>query len=264
MPDEAWASGEHYETYVGRWSRPVAERFVAWLRPRAGASWLEVGCGTGALTDALLTTEPTLVLAMDRSRAYLDNLWRRLERRDVRLAVADAVSLPAATGSVDYVVSGLVLNFLPDPARAVAGMARVCRPGGAVAAYVWDYVEGMQPIRFFWDTAVAMDSSAVDLDEGRRFPICQPDGLTELFAAAGLTEIHGTAVTVATRFRDFDDYWTPFLGGQGPAPGYCASLSDEARERLRNQLRATLPRARDGSIHLSARAWAVRGQVAIL
>jgi SAM-dependent methyltransferase len=262
MPDEAWVSGEHYETYVGRWSRLVAERFVAWLQPRAGAGWLEVGCGTGALTDAVLTTAPASVLAMDRSRAYLDNLRRRPEKQDVRLAVADAVSLPAATGSVDYVVSGLVLNFLPDPARAVAGMARACRPGGAVAAYVWDYAEGMLPIRLFWDAAVAVDPSAVDLDEGRRFPICQPDRLAELFAAAGLTEVHGTAVTVATRFRDFDDYWTPFLGGQGPAPGYCAGLSDAARERLRNQLRATLPRARDGSIQLSARAWAVRGQAA--
>jgi hypothetical protein len=120
----------------------------------------------------------------------------------------------------------------------------------------------MQPIRLFWDAAVAVDPSAVDQDEGRRFPICQPDRLAELFAAAGLTEVHGTTVTVATRFRDFDDYWTPFLGGQGPAPGYCAGLSDEARERLRNQLRATLPRARDGSIRLSARAWAVRGQAA--
>jgi SAM-dependent methyltransferase len=262
MPYEVWASGELYETYVGRWSRLVAERFVAWLRPRAGTRWLDVGCGTGALTDAALATEPRSVLAVDRSLAYLDNLQQRLGVREVRLAAADAVSLPVATSSVDYVVSGLVLNFLPDPTRAVAGMARVCRPGGAVAAYVWDYSEGMQPIRLFWDAAVAVDPPAVDLDERRRFPICQPDALTELFAAAGLTEVDSAAVTVATRFRDFDDYWTPFLGGQGPAPGYCASLSDEARERLRNQLLSTLPRAGDGSIPLSARAWAVRGQAA--
>jgi SAM-dependent methyltransferase len=262
MPDDTWASGEHYETYVGRWSRLVAERFAAWLEPQAGASWLEVGCGTGALTDAVLTTEPTSVLAMDRSRAYLDSLRRRLEDRRLGVAVADAMSLPVATSSVDCLVSGLLLNFLPDPARAVAGMARVCRPGGAVAAYVWDYGEGMQLIRHFWDAAVSVDPSAVDLDEGRRFPICQPDRLADLFAAAGMTEVRSTAVTVATRFRDFDDYWTPFLGGQGPAPGYCVGLSDEARRQLRDHLRATLPLARDGSIALSARAWAVCGQAA--
>jgi SAM-dependent methyltransferase len=261
MPYEVWANGELYETYVGRWSRLVAKRFVAWLRPRAGARWLDVGCGTGALTDAALATEPASVLAVDRSPAYLDTL-RRHAGREVSVAVADAMSLPVAASSVDYVVSGLVLNFLPDPARAVAGLAQVCRPGGAVAAYVWDYAEGMQPMRLFWDAAVAVDPQAVDLDEGRRFPICEPDRLAELFGAAGLAEVHSTAVTIETRFRDFDDYWTPFLGGQGSAPGYYASLSGHARQRLRNQLRAKLPRARDGSIPLSARAWAVRGQAA--
>ena len=253
-----WASGDLYEPYVGRWSRLVADRFVAWLRPGAGASWLDVGCGTGALTGTVLAAaDPASVLAVDRSRGYLEYARRRVA--GAGFGVADGVSLPVRDRSVDRVVSGLVLNFLPDPARAVAEMARVCRPGGVVAVYVWDYAEGMQPIRRFWDAAIALDPGAAELDEGRRFPLCRPDRLAAVFA--GLAGVESTGITVPTRFRDFDDYWTPFLGGQGPAPGYCAGLPDDARQRLRDRLRSTLPTAADGSVPLSARAWAVRGTV---
>jgi SAM-dependent methyltransferase len=223
---------------------------------------MEVGCGTGALTETVLATaDPVSVLAVDRSPGYLGYARRRLAGGRVGLGVADARWLPAMDGSVDCIVSGLVLNFVHDPARAVAEMTRVCRPGGVVAAYVWDYAEGMQPIRLFWDAAVAIEPAAAELDEGRRFPLCQPDRLAELFAAAGLTRVESTAIAVPTRFRDFDDYWTPFLGGQGPAPGYCAGLSADAKLRLRDRLQSTLPSAGDGSIPLSARAWAVRGTV---
>jgi SAM-dependent methyltransferase len=253
-----WASGDLYEPYVGRWSRLVADRFVAWLRPGAGARWLDVGCGTGALTGTVLAAaDPASVLAVDRSRGYLDYARRRVA--GAGFGVADGGSLPVRDRSVDRVVSGLVLNFLPDPARAVAEMSRVCRPGGVVAVYVWDYAEGMQPIRRFWDAAIALDPAAAELDEGRTFPLCRPDRLAAVFA--GLADVESTAITVPTRFREFDDYWTPFLGGQGPAPGYCAGLSDAARQRLRDRLRSTLPTAADGSIPLSARAWAVRGTV---
>lgn len=257
-----WASGAAYEPYVGRWSRLVAGRFVDWLRPGAGARWLDVGCGTGALTDTVLVAaDPAAVLAVDRSRGYAGHLRGRLPDGRVGVGVADAGALPVRDGAVDRVVSGLVVNFLPDPAGAVAEMARTCRPGGTVAAYVWDYAEDMRPIRLFWDAAAAVDPAAADLHEGRRFPLCRPDRLAELWDVAGLAEVGTTAITVDARFRDFEDYWTPFLGGQGPAPAYCAGLSGDARSLLRDRLRSTLPTAGDGSVTLPTRAFAVRGTV---
>jgi SAM-dependent methyltransferase len=177
-----------------------------------------------------------------------------------RFQVGDAQSLPLATASVDASVSGLALNFVPQPPRAVSEMARVTRGGGIVAAYVWDYSGRMELMRHFWDAAVALDPAARDLDEGRRFPICQPARLTELLAQAGLHDVDARPIDIRTDFRDFDDYWSPFLGGQGPAPGYAMSLDEARRSALRDRVRAALPVAPDGAIHLIARAWAVRGR----
>ena len=142
----------------------------------------------------------------------------------MRFEAGDAQALPLADSAVDVAVSGLVLNFVPDPARALGEMARVVRPGGAVALYVWDYAGEMQLMRRFWDAATALDPSAEELDEGVRFPICRPEPLAALFADAGLEAVATRPIEVATVFADFDDYWSPFLGGQGPAPGYCMSL----------------------------------------
>jgi hypothetical protein len=139
-------------------------------------------------------------------------------------------------------------------------MARAVRRAGTVAAYVWDYAGQMELMRYFWDAAVALDRDALALDEGRRFPICQPAPLVDLFTHAGLCDVQARAIDVPTRFRDFDDYWTPFLGGQGPAPGYVMSLDERRRDALRDRLRTSLPAAADGSIQLTARAWAVRGR----
>ena len=137
-------------------------------------------------------------------------------------------------------------------------MARVVRSGGVVAAYVWDYAKQMELMRYFWDSAVALDPAADELDEGHRFPVCQPEPLAELFAQAGLHRVEVRPIDVPTVFRDFHDYWSPFLGGQAPAPGYAMSLSEERRSMLRDRIRSKLPIAKDGSIHLIARAWAVR------
>lgn len=156
---------------------------------------------------------------------------------------------------------GLVLDFVPDPARAAREMTRVARPGGMVAAYVWDYAGRMDFLRRFWDAAVALREEAGAHDEGRRFPLCHPDALATALRAGGLDEVATKALEVATVFSDFDDYWTPFLSGQAPAPGYVATLGAADREALRERLRATLPFAPDGSIHLVARAWAARGRV---
>jgi SAM-dependent methyltransferase len=173
--------------------------------------------------------------------------------------VGRAEALPFADGGFDAVVSGLVLNFVADAAPAVAEMARVTRRGGRVGAYVWDYAGEMQLMRRFWDAAVALDPAALELDEGRRFPLCRPEALTELFTAGDLTDVNTRALDVPTDFPDFDDYWSPFLGGQAPAPSYAMSLNEERRAALRDRLRATLPVEPDNSIHLVARAWAVQG-----
>jgi SAM-dependent methyltransferase len=259
---DVWASGDAYEPYVGRWSRAVARQFLAWLGMPSGGRWLDVGCGTGALSETILgLTLPSEVVGVDPSADYI--AYARSHVLDLRahFDVGDARALPFAVGAFDGVVSGLVLNFVPDPAAAVTEMARVARPGGTVATYVWDYSGGMELMRRFWDAAVALDPAARDLDEGRRFgAICRPEILASLFRGVGLRRVETCAVDVPTLFRDFDDYWTPFLGGQGPAPGYAMALSEDRRDALRDRIRADLPIADDGSIPLVARAWAVRGE----
>jgi len=169
------------------------------------------------------------------------------------------MSLPFEDATFDAVVSGLVLNFIPDLQRALIKMRRVSRPGGVVAAYVWDYAGKMQLMRYFWDAASALDVAASALDEGVRFASCTPHALEEVFRATGFADLATRAIEVPTRFRNFDDYWSPFLGGQGPAPGYAMSLPGERRVALRERIRAQLPIRSDGSIDLIARAWAVRG-----
>ena len=257
---ETWASGVAYEPYVGRWSRPVAREFLNWLNVSAQSRWLDVGCGTGALSQTVLdSTAPGTVKGIDRSEGYVALAREQIRDERAQFEVGDAQALPVETGTYDAVVSGLVLNFVPQPQRAVAEMARAAKPKSVVAAYVWDYAGKMQLMRHFWNAAAALDPAARDLDEGRRFPICQPEPLTELFQNAGLRGVEVRPIDIAADFRDFDDYWSPFLGGQGPAPGYAMSLSDERRAALRERIRAGLPFALDGSIPLVARAWAVRG-----
>jgi SAM-dependent methyltransferase len=167
--------------------------------------------------------------------------------------------LPVGDGEFDASVSGLLLNFIPDQPKAVAEMRRTTRPGGTVAVYVWDYAEGMQLMRRFWDAALALDPAARERDEALRFPVCQPDPLMALFSSAGLREVAVQPIDVPTVFRDFDDYWAPFLAGQGPAPGYCMSLPELHREALRERIKTSLPADPDGTIRLTARAWAVQG-----
>jgi SAM-dependent methyltransferase len=257
-----WASGPPYEAYVGRWSRRVAEQFLPWLAVPQGRSWLDVGCGTGALTEAVLRdTAPSAVAGIDASAGFVGYAREQLADERVTFEVADAAGLPFEECRFDAVVSGLVLNFLPDPAAALAEMARVVRPGGTVAVYVWDYAEGMQLMRHFWDAAAALDPDARQLDEGVRFPICRPEPLAALWRAAQLEQVAVRAIDVPTVFRDFDAYWSPFLGAQGPAPSYAMGLDEIRRAALREEIRARCPVAEDGSIHLQARAWAVQGRV---
>lgn len=256
---DVWASGTAYEPYVGRWSRLVAREFVLWLAIPPSGRWLDVGCGTGALIQTILqVASPSEVQGIDLSDGYIAFARQQIVDDRVSFAIGDAQMLPFESMTYDTVVSGLVLNFVSQPGQAVSEMARVTRPGGVVAAYVWDYAGKMQLMRYFWDAAVILDPAARDLDEGRRFLLCRPEPLVRLFRDGHLRDVEVCAIDVSTDFRDFDDYWSPFLGGQGPAPDYAMSLSEERRIALREQIRSSLPIREDGSIHLIARAWAVR------
>jgi SAM-dependent methyltransferase len=255
---DTWERGDPYERYVGRWSRRIAPPFLDWLALPDGLRWLDVGCGTGALCAAILEhCAPASLAGVEPSEGFLDSARKNLAGR-AALYRGKADSLPLEDGAVDVVVSGLVLNFVPDPRAALAEMRRVARRGGRIAAYVWDYAGRMELMRHFWDAAVELDAAAAKLDEGRRFPLCSPEALAQVFAGAGLAGAQVTPIETPTRFASFDDYWQPFLGGQGPAPAYAMSLEEAQRARLRERLRQRLPRDTDGTIALVARAWAVQ------
>jgi SAM-dependent methyltransferase len=254
-----WDSGSPYERYIGRWSRRVAPGFLSWLEPPAGRAWVDVGCGTGALSSTILDRcAPQRLTGVEPSDGFRQMAAQLLgERMDIR--PGDAAHLPLEDASCDLAVSGLVLNFVPDLPAALAEMCRVVVPGGTIAAYVWDYADGMEVIRHVWDAAVRLDPGAAGLHEGVRFPLCHPAALQAAFEDASLGEVAVAPLVLTAAFEDFDDYWQPFLGGQGPAPAYVASLSDERRTQLRDTLRSTL--APDGrGFTLPARAWAVRGR----
>jgi trans-aconitate methyltransferase len=259
-PLESWGSGDAYERYIGRWSRKVAPELLRWLAPARGLAWADVGCGTGALTETILATcEPAAVEGVDASEGFVAAARQRLRDPRVRLTTADATRLPWEASTFDVTVSGLVLNFVKDHAAMAREMIRVTKPGGQVAAYVWDYAGGMQMVRHFWDAAIAVSPGDAKLDQADRFPICQPEPLRALFEDAGLRSVEVRALEIPTVFQSFDDYWNPFLGRQGSAPTYLASVSDEAREKIRAHLKARLAPAQGERIELTARAWAARG-----
>lgn len=259
---DTWERGSPYEQYVGRWSRRVAPRFLSWLNIPAGRRWLDVGCGTGALCAAIVDRcSPSSVTGVEPSEGFLKTAKENLAGR-AALHQGIATAIPLDDASADVVVSGLVLNFVPDQRAALLEMARVTSKGGTIAAYVWDYAGKMELMRFFWDAAVALDPDAAKLDEGVRFPLCRPEALEELFRSTGLEEVEAKDIDIPTQFASFDEYWQPFLGGQGPAPAYAMSLDETARVRLRDRIRERLPIAANGSISLTARAWAARASVA--
>ena len=259
-PHDVWTGADAYERYIGRWSRLVAGAFVPWMAISPGARWLDVGCGTGALTQTIVELgQPAAVLGVDPSEAFLAHARVAVSDGRVSFEGGDAAHLPASDASYDAVVAGLSLHFAPDTLAALAEWRRVTRMGGAIGAYVWDYAGKMEFLRYFWDAAVALDPDARSLDEAVRFPIATEAGLSDAFDSGGLTKVTIRGIDVPTPFPDFDDLWQPFLGGQGPAAAYVMRLPDAAREALRARFRASLPVAPNGSIDLIARVWAVRG-----
>ena len=253
-----WNSGDPYEYFMGRWSSLMSVEFLSWLDSTASDVWLDLGCGTGALSESILHRRQVgQLICVDPSEEYLKKAEQRVGRGSY--LVGSGSNIPVDDHTVDILVSGLVLNFIPDIDSALAEMKRVLKKGGILAAYVWDYSGRMEMLRYFWDAAVKENQDAWRLDEGIRFPICNPDSLLKLFEDAGILQIEVTALDIETRFVDFDDYWQPFLGGQGPAPGYLASLSSEDQEKLKNRVHDSLPIESDGSIRLTGRAIAIKG-----
>ena len=262
MLSDTWERGSPYEQYVGRWSRRVAPAFLAWLNIPPGRKWLDLGCGTGALSAAVLDhCSPASVVGIEPSEGFLETARANLGGR-VALHQGDATSIPLDDAAVDVVVSGVGLNFILDHRAAITEMIRVTASGGTIGAYVWDYAGKMELMRHFWDAAVELSPDAAKLDEGVRFPLCRPKALVALFTDAGLNETEVTAIDIPTPFASFDEYWQPFLGGQGPAPAYAMSLVETTRARLRDRIRNRVPSMADGSISLTARAWAIRATVA--
>jgi SAM-dependent methyltransferase len=241
QPKELWSTGAPYDRFVGRWSRKVATEFLDWLSVSAFKAWVDVGCGTGGLVASILgQCDPASVVGIDRSEGFLAEARRKITDTRVRFQVGDAMDLPLDAATCDVAVSGLVLNFVADHAAMVREMVRVTKPGGKVAVYVWDYAGGMEMMRHFWDAAIAVSPDDARLDEAGRFPICQPDELRALWQEVGLTAITVQAIDIPTVFRDFEDYWTPFLGKQGAAPAYLASVDSETQGRIREHLQTRL------------------------
>lgn len=255
-----WTRGDPYERYMGRWSRLVAREFVRGLGLPPSLSWLDVGCGSGALAHAILTLAlPREVIGIDPSDGMLGTA-KRQTREGVRFMKGEAHAIPLDDGAVDVAASGLVLNFVPDLAAAMAEMKRVVRSHGILAAYVWDYAEGMQLLRHFWESAVALRPGARDFDESGRYRVCDPRSLVDAFCDAGLIDVAVAPIAIPTDFRDFEELWGSFLEGQGPAPAYLRTLDEAPLIQLRERLRARLPAQADGAVRLTARAWAVKGR----
>jgi len=259
LTGDGWAAGDAYEAYMGRWSRAVARTFLEWLRPQPDGHWLEVGCGTGALTGGIVDIcQPASVVACDSSEPFIEHARRSLPGCTFHV-IPSMDALPSRDGGFDAVVSGLVVNFLPEPKSALEIMGDRARLGGTVGAYMWDYGGGVELLKHFWDEVVALNPGAAALDESQRFGHWDASALASLFREAGFANVETGVLEIRTDFSDFEDYWTPFLGRTGPAPSYVASLDPTQRALLRSRLEQRLSSARGGPIRLRARALAVRG-----
>lgn len=261
-PLNVFADSDPYEQFMGRWSRQLAARFVKFVSIGERDSVLDVGCGVGSLSFTIAEAFPAArVTGVDPSAAFVRHAQTRARNDRLQFQVGDAQALEFSNAAFDTTLSQLVLNFVPDRDKALGEMIRVTRPGGVVAAAVWDYGDGMRMLRVFWDEAVAFDPPLAARDE-RHMPLCKRGELAALWRASGLQHVDDQPIVIDLAFASFDDYWSPFLGGQGPAGAYVASLSETRRATLEARLRDRLLSSRkDGPFVLQARAWAVKGTV---
>jgi ubiquinone/menaquinone biosynthesis C-methylase UbiE len=261
MKFERWTSGADYDEWMGRWSRLLAREFLKWLSAPAGLRWIDVCCGSGVVTEAIVERNaPGSVVGVDASSAQISFARAHRAHPNVNFETGDAMALAFPNSSFDMAVCGLGLNYIPSPSRALEEFDRVTRAGGTIAVYVWDYAGGAIFLRKFWDAAAAVDAEAATYDQARRFQICTQEGLHDLFKQAKLEDVSLHALNIVTRFNSFDDYWEPLLTGQGSAPNYLATRVEPTRTAIRERLRAALPANTNGAIELPARAWAIRGR----
>ena len=207
----------------------------------------------------LESCQPRKVIGIDASNEFIAHARHSIAGPNVHFQTGNAQALKLKANSIDVVVSGIMLNFVPQPETALMEMKKVVKPGGVIGIFLWDYAKGMEMLRYFWDAAVQLDDNAKEYDEGIRFALCQDGQLESLVKKVGLKQVEARAIDITTKFQDFNDYWIPFLGKVGPAPSYNLSLSQENRQKLEDKLRRSLPVEDDGSISLGARAWAVKG-----
>ena len=257
-----FSEADAYERFMGRWSRALAPLLVEFAGVRDGETILDIGSGTGALSAAVVAAAPSSrVTGIDPSAPYVEHARSSHGSERVTFEVGDAQQMRFADATFNRALSLLVLNFIPDARKAVGEMKRVTWKGGTIAAAVWDYGEGMEMLRVFWDEAVAADGAAQSKDE-RQMKYCRRGEMSALWREQGLTDVVEEGLTIPTRFASFDDYWSPFLAKQGPAGAYVATLSPAARDGLRERLRRRLVgSAPDAGFTLHARAWAARGVV---
>jgi len=255
-----FADAQAYERFMGRWSRLLAPKFLAFAGIGDATSVLDVGCGTGALSlEVAARNRKALVMGVDLSKEYVAYANQQDHDQRARFEAGDAQHLLYPDGSFDAALSMLVLNFIPQPQQAVTEMRRVTKPKGRVAAAVWDYGDGMQMLRTFWNAAVSLDPGVEKVDE-KHMPLCRSGELRDLFTRAGLDHVNEKAVEIELRFQSFDDYWEPFMLGQGPAGAYMKTLNAEKAGALRDRVRRRIETEFGGpSFRLGARAWAVRG-----
>jgi SAM-dependent methyltransferase len=259
-----FAESDPYERFMGRWSRLLAIQFAKFVSIGEQDSVLDVGCGIGSLSFAIADAFPAArVTGVDPSAAFVRNVQTRARNGRLQFMVGDAQALQFADATFDKTVSQLVLNFVSAREKALDEMIRVTRPGGVVAAAVWDYGDGMRMLRVFWDEAVLLDPPLAARDEGN-MPLCKRGGLAALWRAKGLERVEDQPIVIDLTFSSFDDYWQPFLGAQGPAGAYVVSLAEPRRAALEARLRDRLLSSRgDGPFVLQARAWAAKGTVAV-
>lgn len=256
-----FCESEAYERFMGRWSRQLAPDFLEFSGLGPNETVLDVGSGTGALAAVLLTKSPSsTVVGVDPSEQYVRYAKSQVVNSRATFEVGDGQALRFRNATFDRALSLLVVNFIPDAKKAVAEMSRVTKPKGVVAAAVWDYAKGMGMLRVFWDEVVLLNSAVEPRDE-RHMPYCKPDELRDLWRQAGFINVKVEPLVIPMEFTSFDDFWSPFLEGQGPAGAYVASLAEDDRSLLRERLRKRLVSGSPGRFTLSARAWAVSGRV---
>ena len=249
-------SGDAYDAFMGRYSRPLADLFADAAGVTDGLLALDVGCGPGALTGVLVDRlGPTAVAACDPSPPFVAECAARYPGVEVRAGQAEA--LPFEDGSVDRALAQLVLHFVADPAQAAREFRRVLRPGGTASACVWDFDEGMEMLRRFWDAALAIDPQAPD--EARTLRFGREGEIAQLLDAAGFEDLSETTLRVTSTYAGFDELWSGLLGGVGPAGSYCVGLPEDRRAALRTELFERLG-SPSGSFSLSALARCATGR----